>query len=123
LVPGDYVSVWAFDEGEWVPVGNENVPEQWAETLLFNHLISYRGHLLVGVGGYPPGNASVWALAGRQWVQIAGGGVMESWDGALQDAYSFEFPYRMAVHEGDLFVGFGNNPGMAQVWRFTPDRW
>jgi len=120
--PGDYVSIWALGKDRWWPIGNKNVPDEWRGMVQFNHLISYRGHLLVGTGGYPPGNASIWDLVGGQWVQIAGHGVMGSWEGELIESrgLTYEYRYRMAEHEGDLFAGFGDYPDMAQVWRFSP---
>jgi len=125
-VAGAFVSVWALQGDEWHPVGARSAPAIWAETDNFNASLAYRGLLYVGGGGRPAGNAGVWEYApGQGWSQIGGHGIRGSWSPRRSRMSgsrhaTAEYVYRLVEWRGQLVAGFGDAPGAAQVWAYTP---
>ena len=114
-----YFPVWALT-ATWAPVTSTEhaLSLGLAAAWNINHLTTFRGRLLAGVGG-EPSTAGVWELGGEGvWAQVAGNGISGSWD--VLSGAGAEYVYRMQEFRGDLYVGFGYSPGAAQVWRFSP---
>lgn len=128
MIEEDFSSVWSFDGRSWRPVGLGQVPALWGEMHSYNAVASYRGLLLIGAGGIPAGNASVWAMREGRPVLVGGRGVNGSWGDGERDVFDLldhannDYVYRIVEWRGDLIVGFGDDPGSAQLWRFRPTR-
>jgi len=126
---GDYSSVWHYDGRSWSPVGLGGIPPEWSMLYSFNALCTYRGKLVVGAGGYPPGNSSVWYFDDDgYWKRFGGYGVNGSWGqqtwrrtpAPLVRKSGAEYVYQLTEYNGNLIAGFGASPNCAQVWRFSP---
>ena len=81
--------------------------------------------LYIGVGGNPDGKASVWELSkGNAWRRVGVNGIYGSWKSeypmATHHTVRMEYVYRMIEYAGALVVGFGDRPGIAQVWMYRP---
>ncbi len=126
MIEDNFTSIWSFDGRRWKPVGLGHVPALWGEMHNYNAVASYRGVLVVGAGGNPGGNASLWAVRDGRPSLIGGRGANGSWGDADRDIFDWfdrvnnEYVYRIVEWRGDLIVGFGNDPGSAQLWRFRP---
>lgn len=126
MVHDDFSSIWAFDGRGWNPVGLGHIPALWGAMQSYNAVASYRGLLLIGAGGIPAGNASLWTVRDGRPEMIAGHGINGSWGKRERgiadwlDPGNNEYVYRILEWRGDLIVGFGDDPGMAQLWRFRP---
>jgi hypothetical protein len=120
-----FVSIWAQQRNGWRPIGRRNMPQLWGESDNFNASIEYRGSLYVGSGGAPAGKAAVWELTPSGWRQVGGHGLYGSWslDGSRLSGSRHatrEYVYRLIEWRGQLVAGFGDAPGAAQVWAYTP---
>jgi hypothetical protein len=126
MIEDDFSSIWSFDGRRWQPVGLGHVPTLWGEMHNYNAVASYRGLLLIGAGGIPAGNASVWAMREGRPVLVGGRGVKGSWGSGERDVFEWfdrannDYVYRIVAWRGDLIVGFGDDPGSAELWRFRP---
>ncbi len=126
MIEDNFSSVWSFDGKRWQPVGLGHVPVLWGEMHNYNAVASYRGLLLVGAGGNPGGNASLWAIRDGRPSLVGGRGTRGSWGDAEHDIFDWldhennQYVYRLIEWRGDLIVGFGDDPGSAQLWRFRP---
>lgn len=129
LLGGDFSSVWSFDGKSWQPVGLGSIPTLWSEMPNYNALVSYNGRLYVSAGGHPAGNTSLWELSKTgTWRQVAGHGLGRSWGGKRHQRMSpnrhspSEYIYRLVELDGQLYAGFGDSTGMAQIWRYSPQK-
>ena len=100
---------WAWDGTEWKPLGPP--PDGWAGMNNFNALLAFGECLLVSAGEIPGRRASVWAIGHSGFVPV-------SRFGALANAHA-EYVYRMIEWRGMAVAGFGDGPGMAQIWAFS----
>jgi hypothetical protein len=126
MIEDDFSSIWSFDGQSWRPVGLGHIPALWGEMNNYNAVASYRGILLIGAGGFPAGNTSLWAMRDGRPELIGGRGVNGSWGRSDRDAFDWlddpdnNYVYRLVEWRGNLYVGFGDNPGSAELWRFRP---
>ena len=82
----------------------------------FNASSYFNKTLIVAGGSIPGGLASVWALSpGGSFVKIEDGHKNNSWDSFTSVA---EYVYRVLIWKNMLIVGFGDGPGMAQIWAY-----
>jgi hypothetical protein len=118
-------SVWTFNGTDWSPLGIEKMPPMWRVMMNFNAVKSVRGTLLVAGGGLPHGLASIWYMNSEgHFHQLGGHGVAGSWganDGVISQSSTAEYIYRIQEWNGKIVVGFGDAPGLAQIWLYDPD--
>lgn len=108
--------VWTFDGHEWYPVGRENMAPEWMRMNNFNASISFRGNLFVGGGGLPPGTSSVWRVGNEGSVKVGGGKINGSWPRVMDRRSGAEYVYRLLIWNDRMIAGFGDGPGLAQIW-------
>lgn len=117
-------AVWTYDGDRWAPLGLRDMPALWYLMNNFNALLDAKGRLFVAGGGLPHGMASVWYMdeAGR-FRQLGGGGLNGSWGDArniISQGSVAEYVYRLELWNDTLVAGFGDSPGLAQLWAFYP---
>lgn len=118
-------SVWSFDGTQWAPLGTDQMPYLWPKMINFNASNSIEGTLLVAGGGLPNGLASIWRMdSDGIFHQLGGHGIAGSWgaeNGVISPKSTAEYIYRIEEWDGKVVVGFGDAPGLAQLWLYDPD--
>lgn len=119
IIPGRFVSVWAWDGAKWYPVGAETAPAEFGAVDNFNASISVEDRLYITSGGVPKGQAAVWELTHIGWKRVGGNGLDGSWKTLKQSRHNHrEYPYRLVAWNNGFLVGFGDAPGAAQLWHY-----
>jgi hypothetical protein len=124
MVHSPITAVWSFDGTNWAPLGTKKMPSMWFKMMNFNASNSINGTLLVAGGGLPNGFASIWHMDSEGiFHQLGGHGIAESWgakDGVISPTSTAEYIYRIEEWDGKVVVGFGDDPGLAQLWLYDP---
>lgn len=122
--------VWSFDGTRWAPLGLDMMPGLWRKMVDFNAVKSINGTLLVAGGGLPGGLASIWHMDSEgRFQQLGGHGIAKSWgakNGEMLGRTSYdqsgaEYIYQIEKWHDRIVVGFGDGPGMAQIWLYDPN--
>ncbi len=118
-------AVWSFDGSIWAPLGVDRMPYLWRQMNNYNAVKSVGGRLLVAGGGLPHGMASIWHMdSNGRFHQLGGHGIAGSWgtnDGVISSSSTAEYIYRIEEWDGKVVVGFGDAPGLAQLWAYDPN--
>ena len=115
---GGNALVWQYvaSTDTWSLIGGQNINGSWEgdQYESVDSILYYKGFLYVGLGR-STNDAELWRWNGSTWTKIGGDGVGSpgiSWN------TSYETVQSMAIYNGKLHVGLGNNGnGDAEVWQ------
>ncbi len=110
--------VWKWSGAAWSKVGGDGVSGSWNTSYEEVFIMRvYQGKLIAGLGA-GAGDAEIWAYDGTDWSQIGGDAINESWvEGTYERIRS------MAIYNGELYAGLGDNTGDGEVWKYNGSEW
>jgi len=117
--------VWSCDTSagcnDWTKIGGDGINASWAVNTYeeVDSMTVMGANLYVGLG-LSANDARIYKWNGTTWTWVGGFGI-----GAPYNAFptGYEAVYSMANDGTNLYVGFGNTAGDADVWRLTGTTW
>ncbi len=117
--------VWSCDTstgcGSWTKIGGDGINSGWAVNTIeeVDSMTVMSGNLYVGLGT-TANDARIYKWNGSSWTWVGGFGI-----GAPYNAFptGYEAVYSLSNDGTNIYAGFGNTAGDADVWKLNGNTW